>query len=55
MTIVCNRNTVRESFRISFFCGGALFYEVVRRPENTQKELIGLFERLTDLTLHLND
>ena len=33
-TIVCSRNTVRESLYISFFSGGDHFCEVVRRPEN---------------------
>ena len=32
---MCSRNTVRESLRISFFCGGEPICKVVRRPENT--------------------
>ena len=43
-TIVCSRNTVRESSHISFLCCGNSFCEVVRRLENTQEELTGLLE-----------
>ena len=42
--IVCCRNTVRENSHISFFCGGDLFCDVVRRPENTHGELTGLLD-----------
>ena len=35
-TIVCSRNTVKESSHISFFCSGDPFCEVVQRRENTQ-------------------
>ena len=43
-TIVCSRNTFRETSHISFFSGGDPFCEVVRRPENTHGELTGLLE-----------
>ena len=42
-TIVCRRNTVRESSHISFFCGRDPFCEVVQRPENTHEERISPF------------
>ena len=44
VTVVCSRNTVRESSHISFFCGGDPFCEVVPRLENTQEGRIGLLE-----------
>ena len=60
MTIVWCWNTVRKSSHISFFCGGALFCEVVRRPENTYDLLpwvtrrsLPSLERLVDLSLLL--
>ena len=34
-TFVWNRNTVKESSLISFFCGGEPLCELERRPENT--------------------
>ena len=34
-TIICHRNTVRESSHISFFCDWDPFCEVVRQPKNT--------------------
>ena len=52
-TIVCSRNTVRESSYISFFCGGDPFCEVVQRLENTQGELTGLLEWLAGLSTSL--
>ena len=48
---MCNRNTVRGSSHISFFCGGVPFCEVVRRPENTHEELTGLLKWPTGLSL----
>ena len=50
---MCNRNTVRESSQISFFCGGNPLYEVVRQPENTEGELTGLLDWLVALSLRL--
>ena len=59
-TIVCSRNTVRESSHISFFCGGDPFCEVKRQPENTHRVLTGLLKlpaglciqfKITDLIL----
>ena len=52
--IVCNRNTVRESLHIPFFCGGDPFCEVVRRPKNTYGELTGLLEWPAGLPLSLD-
>ena len=59
-TIVCSRNTVRESLNISFFCDGNAFCYVVRRPENTPNMFAGVtcrslpsLERLTDPSLSL--
>ena len=54
-TIVCSRNAVRESSHISFFCGWDPFCEVVRRPENTHRELSGLLEWPVGLCLRLRD
>ena len=54
-TIVCSRNTDKESSHISFFCGGVPFCEVVRRPVNTHKELTDLLEWLVGLSLRLRD
>ena len=34
---MCNRNTVRESWHISFFSGGDPFCEVMQQPENTHE------------------
>ena len=55
VTIVCNRNKVRECSHISFFCGGDPFCEVVRRPENTHEELTGLLEWPAGPSLRLRD
>ena len=55
MTIVCNRNTARESSHISFFCGGDPFYKVVRRLENTHGKLTGRLEWPAGLYLRLRD
>ena len=54
-TIVCYRDTVRESSHVYFFCGGDPFCEVVRRPENTHEELTGLLECPASLSLRLSD
>ena len=52
---MCNRNIVRESSHISFFCCGDPFCEVVQRPENTHEELTGLLECPASLSLGLRD
>ena len=52
---MCKRNTNRESSHMSFFWGGDLFCEVVRRPENTHGELTGLLEWPVGLSLRLRD
>ena len=43
-TIVCSRNTVRESSHVFFFFGEDPYWEVVQRPENTHGELTGLLQ-----------
>ena len=48
-TIVCSRDTLKESSHIFFFCGGDSFCEVVRGPENTHEEWPA------GLSLHLRD
>ena len=48
--ILCNRNTVRESLHICFFCGGDPFGEAVQRPENIHEELTGLLEWPADFS-----
>ena len=53
--MVCNRNTVRESSHILFFCSGDPFCKVGRRPENTHEELTGLLELLAGHSLRLRD
>ena len=54
-TIVCSRNTIRESSHIPFFCGGEPFCEVVQRPKKIHGELTGLLEWPACLSLHLRD
>ena len=65
VTIVCSRNTIRESSHISSFCGGGPFSEVGWQLENTHNGAdssawvtsgsLPLLERPADLSLRLSD